>query len=172
MRGSPIPILRAAPLQGTQVQGVLVGTFLGCNAAHEPLVTFPGAPHAQIVARLAGYEPEFAAAPEQFVGRKLLLAFEGGDALQPLILGLVRETLATAPAPESRANPSLPGEAGQALTVNGRSLHFDAQEEIVFRCGQGSITVRADGSILIKGTKLMSRASEVNKIRGASVQIN
>ena len=171
MRGSPIPILRAAPLQGTQVQGVLVGTFLGCNAAKQPLVTFPGAPRAEIVARLADYEPEFAAAPEQFVGRKLLLAFEGGDALQPLILGLVRETLATAPA-AAPANRPLAGEAGQALTVNGRSLHFDAQEEIVFRCGQGSITVRADGSILIKGTKLMSRASEVNKIRGASVQIN
>jgi hypothetical protein len=30
----------------------------------------------------------------------------------------------------------------------------------------------ADGRIVIKGTRLLSRASETNKIKGASVDIN
>ena len=49
---------------------------------------------------------------------------------------------------------------------------FQADEEIVLRCGLGSLTIRANGHIVVKGTKVVSRASEVNKIRGASVQIN
>ena len=174
MRGSPIPISRAALHPRVLVHGVTVGTFLGCNALKQPLVSFPGAPRAQIVARLAGYDPEFAGDPEKLTGRQMLLAFEGDDALRPLILGLLRESFdeAPAPAPEAPASATALGQPGEGLTVNGKSLQFEAQEEIVFRCGQGSITVRADGSIVIKGTKLLSRASEVNKIRGASVQIN
>jgi hypothetical protein len=151
----------------------VVGTLLGCDAARQPLVTYPGAPRPEIVARLACWDPEFSCGKE-LPGRRVLLAFEGNDGLKPLILGLVRESLAEAPAAatQARVNPSTLGEPGQAMTVNGRRLQFEAQEEIVFRCGQGSITVRADGSIVIKGTKLLSRASEANKIRGASVQIN
>jgi hypothetical protein len=151
------------------MHGVVVGTLLGCNALKQPLVSFPGAPRAELVARLACHDPELAS-HEKLAGRRVLLAFDGEDALRPLILGLVRETLPEAPVPEAKA--PTPGEPDHSLTVNGRRLTFDAQEEIVFRCGQGSIVVRADGSIVIKGTKLMSRASQVNKIRGASVQIN
>jgi hypothetical protein len=49
---------------------------------------------------------------------------------------------------------------------------IEGRDEVVLRCGQGSITLRADGKIVIKGTQLVSRASDTNKIRGASVQIN
>src|SRR5262245_61417339 len=161
MGGSPIPISRAALHQRLQVHGVTIGTLVGCNALKQPLVSFAGAPNGAVVARIAGYDPEFAAEPEQLAGRQVLLAFEGDDAQRPLIVGLVRESLAQLPPPAAKTStsPTALGEPGQALTVNGRSLHFDAQEEIVFRCGQGSIMVRADGSIIIRGTKLLSRAS-------------
>jgi hypothetical protein len=172
MRGSPIRILRAAARQGVQMRGMVVGTLLGFNALRQPLVSFAGAPRAEVAARLVGDDRELVAGAEKLIGRPVLLAFEGDDALRPLILGVVHDTLAEARVPQARSHPSTLGEPGQALTVNGRSLTFNAQEEIVFRCGQGSITVRADGSIVIKGTKLLSRASQVNKIRGASVQIN
>jgi hypothetical protein len=170
MRGSPIPISRVTPEQHPALQGAVLGTLVGCDAHLQPLVCFPGAPRPELPARIAGYDPDFARPLIHITGRSVLLLFEDGDLLRPLIVGLVRETLPQAPVSEA---PRAAMPAGlDALPVNGRSLVFDAQEEIVFRCGQGSIIVRADGSIVIKGTRLLSRASEVNKIRGASVQIN
>jgi hypothetical protein len=49
---------------------------------------------------------------------------------------------------------------------------FDAKDEIQLRCGKSSVTLRKDGKIEIKGTQIVSRASGVNRIKGASVAIN
>jgi hypothetical protein len=150
----------------------MLGTLVGCDAHQQPLVSFSGAPGQGLPARIATYDPEFARPLTHITGRSVLLVFENGDQQRPLIVGLVRETLPQVPAQEPSSRQMHSGGEAEALTVNGRRLTFDAQEEIVFRCGQGSIIVRADGTIVIKGTRLLSRASEVNKIRGASVQIN
>ena len=174
MRGSLVPIRRVALGQREQSHGTIVGTLVGINPEGQPLVYFPGAPDSQVIARIATHDPAFDGEIEQLRGRSLLLAFESRDARLPLIIGIVRETIgrrAEAP-PKVSGLPQAVGTPGEPLTINGRTLVFDGQEEIVFRCGQGSITIRADGSIVIKGTRLLSRASEVNKIRGASVQIN
>jgi hypothetical protein len=173
MRGSPIPIRRAAIRSRAPMHGVVVGTLRGLDAKSQPLVSFPGAPFPEVAARIAAHEPAFTDGLEKLCGRAVLLAFEDNDGQLPLIIGLVRETVERAPRlTEAGCQPPVFGTPGQPLTVNGRALVFDAQDEIVFRCGLGSITIRADGSIVIKGTRLLSRASEVNKIRGASVQIN
>ena len=52
------------------------------------------------------------------------------------------------------------------------TLLIEAKEEITLRVGEGSITIRADGKILIKGKDLVSHAQRVNRIRGGSVAIN
>ena len=46
------------------------------------------------------------------------------------------------------------------------------EKEIVLECGEGSITIRKDGKIVIKGTHLLSRAAGVNRIKGGQVNIN
>lgn len=51
-------------------------------------------------------------------------------------------------------------------------LHLEATEELVLRVGDGSITIRKDGKILIKGKDLVSHAQRVNRIKGGSVSIN
>lgn len=51
-------------------------------------------------------------------------------------------------------------------------LTLEAGKEIVIKCGEGTITVSADGKIAIKGTHLLSRAKGINKIKGGSVAIN
>lgn len=91
----------------------------------------------------------------------VLLEFDRGDASAPIILGLLREArIATK-------------EAEKIGSVwEGEHLLFNAQKEIQLRCGEGSITLRADGRVVIKGTQLVSRATEGNRIRGASVAIN
>ena len=49
---------------------------------------------------------------------------------------------------------------------------IDANEGLTLRCGQGSITLRKDGKILIQGLDIVSRAKRNLKIKGGSVHIN
>ena len=51
-------------------------------------------------------------------------------------------------------------------------LVIEAGRTLVLKCGDGSITIRADGKILIKGKDLVSHAQRVNRIKGGSVAIN
>jgi hypothetical protein len=51
-------------------------------------------------------------------------------------------------------------------------LLLEAKNGIVLRVGEGSITIRADGKILIKGKDLVSHAKRMNRIKGGSVSLN
>jgi hypothetical protein len=52
------------------------------------------------------------------------------------------------------------------------TMIIEAKTGLTLRVGEGSITVREDGRILIKGKDLVSHAKRVNRIRGGSVAIN
>ena len=47
-----------------------------------------------------------------------------------------------------------------------------ARKNFTIQCGEGSITLRGDGKILIKGKDLVSRAQRMNRIKGGAVAIN
>lgn len=51
-------------------------------------------------------------------------------------------------------------------------LVIEARSNLTLRCGEGSITIRDDGKILIKGKDLVSHAQRMNRIKGGSVSIN
>jgi hypothetical protein len=51
-------------------------------------------------------------------------------------------------------------------------LVIEAKKNLTLKCGDGSITIRADGKILIKGKDLVSHAQRTNRIKGGSVSIN
>jgi hypothetical protein len=51
-------------------------------------------------------------------------------------------------------------------------LVLEAAKSLTLRVGDGSITIREDGRILIKGKDLVSHAQRVNRIKGGSVSIN
>jgi hypothetical protein len=51
-------------------------------------------------------------------------------------------------------------------------LLIEAKKSLTLRVGDGSITIREDGKILIKGKDLVSHAKRMNRIRGGSVAIN
>jgi hypothetical protein len=52
------------------------------------------------------------------------------------------------------------------------SLTLQATDELTLRVGDGSITIRKDGRILIKGKDLVSHAQRMNRIKGGAVSIN
>jgi hypothetical protein len=49
---------------------------------------------------------------------------------------------------------------------------LEAKQSLTIACGSGSITIRADGKILVKGKDLVSHATRLNRIKGGAVQIN
>ena len=52
------------------------------------------------------------------------------------------------------------------------SLVLEAKQSLTLRVGDGSITIRGDGKILIKGKDLVSHAQRMNRIKGGAVSIN
>ncbi|HKN69244.1 MAG TPA: hypothetical protein VJW73_23355 [Gemmatimonadaceae bacterium] len=49
---------------------------------------------------------------------------------------------------------------------------LEAKHSIILRVGEGSITIREDGKVLIKGKDLVSHAERMNRIKGGAVSIN
>lgn len=105
---------------------------------------------------------------EKNTGREVLLIFEAGDSDRPIIVGLMENRLdhlvsteAAHPAPELKE-----------ILVDGKRVTIEAEEEVVLRCGAGSITLKKDGKIVIKGTHLLSRSSGPIRVKGARVDIN
>ena len=58
------------------------------------------------------------------------------------------------------------------VKVEGNKVTFEAQDEMVFKCGESSITLTKSGKVLIRGKYLLNRSSGVNRIMGGSVQVN
>jgi hypothetical protein len=102
-------------------------------------------------------------------GRDVLLVFEAGDADRPIIVGLMDEPLECLVSMEVAPQSST---IAKEVCLDGKRITIEAEEEVVLKCGTGSITLRKDGKIVIKGTHLLSRSSGPNRIKGGSVNIN
>lgn len=53
-----------------------------------------------------------------------------------------------------------------------RQLVMEAQDEVVLRCGEASITLRRNGRLVIRGAYVESRSRGTNRIKGGVVLIN
>lgn len=153
----------SSPLHALTAGGgdVRVGRIVDVEQGR-PYVEFGAASGHRVLARVAmtGLRDTPAA---MLRGHPVLLVLENGDPALPIIVGLVSDVLPGTPSA---------GDAQDSFEIDGRRVSFEGREEVVLRCGHASITLRADGQVVVNGTRLMSRASETNKIRGASVLIN
>jgi hypothetical protein len=148
--------------------GVCIGRIVRCDPSSGPVVVFfegGGPKKARIVAGMS--RDDLARAANS--GREVLMLFENGDIERPIIVALMEQEAEGPPATELTKKQI--GPPKQAV-IDGETVKIEARNQIVLECGKGSITIRKDGKILVKGTKLVSRASETNKIKGASVNIN
>jgi hypothetical protein len=144
-----------------------VGSIVGITDEGEVLVDFPGNPGGPCVARSTVDLP--ADIGTKLHAASVLLIFERGDASLPIILGLVRDARISVPfVGEFQAS----GKRRRDIRVDGESLVFDGRREILLRCGKASITLRADGTVVVRGTDVLSRSSGTNRIKGAAVRIN
>jgi hypothetical protein len=58
------------------------------------------------------------------------------------------------------------------VVIDGRALVLRGEESITLKCGEASVSLNRDGKIVIRGKHVVTHASGVNRIRGASVELN
>jgi len=124
-----------------------------------------------MVARLLGGMDRKELSRGENRGREVLLFFPEGDEERPIIVGLMQDPLFDLVSVEVE-NVEEKAEVPMEFRIDGKKVLIDAEEEVAIRCGKGSIILRKDGKIIIKGTNVLSRSSGTNRIKGASVNIN
>lgn len=143
----------------TPLPVVTIGRMVGFDST-VPLVDYPANPAGAPVPALAT-----AAVPADATGSTVALVFIDGDPVRPLILGLVRGDGAGTQQTEEALAPV-------SARLDGETITFTAERELVLKCGRASITLTRAGKVLIRGAYLLSRSSGANRIKGGSVQIN
>jgi hypothetical protein len=95
-------------------------------------------------------------------GEAILVWQQGVEDSPGVVLGRIGASIASRSEPGSaRQNAEMPDE-----------LVLEAKKSLTIKCGQGSIVLRKDGKILIKGKDLVAHAQRVNRIKGGTVLIN
>jgi len=144
--GAPIPL------------GARVARLVSVDEGR-PQVDFPGNPHGPLAARIALSSADADRLARQWQDTDVLLVFADQDMRQPIITGMVRDTL---------DDPLY-----QLADWEGfRQLFLRAREELTLQCGEAKIVLRQNGKVTIVGQEILSRAKERHRIRGATVDIN
>jgi Domain of unknown function (DUF6484) len=147
------------PVPPRKINGVVIGELVGlADEGRTPLVVYPGQPGsaalpAQTAADLQGAH----------IGRRIVLMFETGEPLKPIVMGYLRQD-------EGWPLAEPPGQV--EVDVDGERLIVSAKEQVVIKCGKASITLTKAGKVLIQGTYVLSKSAGVNRIKGGSVQLN
>ncbi len=152
-----------------QIEGMRVGKIASINKEGEVFVDFPGSAGPAVKARYTGSLDLCKLRASAEAAGDVLIAFENRDPALPVIVDTIHSMLDEV---SETADVVLDGDRPEDALVDGRRITFDAREEIVLRCGKSSITLTKAGKIILRGAYLLSRSSGVNRIKGASVQIN
>ena len=63
-------------------------------------------------------------------------------------------------------------DAIQLAVRRGKRVVIEGKDEVILKCGAASLTLRANGKVVIRGAYLEPHATGTNRIKGGSVQIN
>lgn len=163
---------------------IVLGTIVAIDALGQPMVDFP-----QNLADQALPAITTIALEQSHISRQVALLFNQGDLSQPILTGLIHSPLQAmldnfqqdqvAASVENIQNIEQDEKvelsanlSADDVTVDGQKITFEAQDEMIFKCGKSSITLTKSGKVLIRGKYLLNRASGVNRIMGGSVQVN
>jgi hypothetical protein len=94
--------------------------------------------------------------PRLAEGERVLVWSAEGDGEEPVVLGRIGP----------RARP------GARRLAAPEEIVLEAGGRLALRCGEGSVELRGDGKILVKGADLVSAARRTHRIKGGAVSIN
>ncbi len=95
---------------------------------------------------------------------------EVDDPSRPVVAGLLEKPTATPLLDELLAES--PSDERLETYIDGKRVVVEGRDEVVFRCGKASITLRQNGHVVIRGLYVESHATSVNRIKGGAVKIN
>lgn len=152
---------RIRPAAATAPAGTAcrVGRIVRADADGRVWVDFDGNPHGPLPAKLGGAVRFRDLAAAAAGGEEALLLFEEDDPQRPILVDTVHAGAGSE-------------TGGWRVRVDGERIHITAGQEVVLRCGQASLTLTRAGKVIIRGAYVLSRSTGVNRIRGASVQLN
>jgi hypothetical protein len=58
------------------------------------------------------------------------------------------------------------------IKLDAKTIELGASESVTIRTGKALITVSAAGEVQVRGKNILSRATNINRIRGGGVRIN
>jgi hypothetical protein len=102
------------------------------------------------------------------IGSQVVIICEKGDPAMAILVGAVvgvGHSSRTALRADVPVGPDF-------VQIDAKRVVLDAKQEIVLSCGKGSMTLTADGRIVIKGIEITTRALRKHKIKGGTVDIN
>ena len=102
-------------------------------------------------------------------GERVLFVPPDHDGERGCVLGTIGRYTVTSPAIDQPVSSTV---ASQPTGPHEQVLQLCADKRISLTCGEASITLTAEGAILIRGAKVVSRSKGLNRIKGASVLIN
>ncbi len=151
---------------------IVIGTMVGIDEQGQPLVDFPAntAGHPLVAITTLGLD-------QQHTGRQVALLFANGNMHSPVVMGLIhsplQDMLERFNSSQTDNNLDIEPELNvDNIHIDGNKLIFEAKEEIVFQCGESSITLSKEGKISLRGKKISTRATGINRIMGGSVHLN
>lgn len=139
-----------------RIDGVVIGKIIGLSVDGRVRVDFKGNPYDMLLTIAT-----MVRVTEADSGRRVALQFVEGVLQNPIIMGFICDTDAKVDANNT-----------QEFISDGERIELTAKKEIVFKCGDSSLTLTRAGKIILRGKYLLSQSSGVNKIKGGSVQIN
>jgi hypothetical protein len=131
---------------------VVIGTIMSVGSDGSVLVNYPDNPAGVALQAICTTLVDATS-----VGRAVALLFANADPTQPIMLGLIRQPL---------ASPGISAEI-----VNG-AVTFRSENGLSFQCGASSLTMDSDGRVVLRGKYIASYADGTQRIRGATVEIN
>ena len=165
MKNALLKLPTSGEIHKPDIATTLVGQIVEITEDSRAKIDYPGNPLEPVIARSVLRVPDY----EDLLHAPVMLVFENGDPALPIIAGLVHEHIKTTHIHEVF---DVPVEKQHKIALDGKRLVLTADKEIVLRCGKSSITLCANGRVVVKGKNLISRASASNKIKGACVNIN
>lgn len=147
-----------------------LGRIVEIDQAGRARVSFPDLAGPPPIARTLGEVTRGQLEAACAEGRSILIGFLDGRADSPVIMSLA--SIGELPAGAAAAEPEPEPQVEVVVDGEPQTRVIEAREELLLRCGEAAISLRADGTIKILGRDVTSWARRRQRIRGGSVAIN
>ena len=151
------------------IEGTRIGRIVCIDESGRILIDYPGNGKGPIIARITSTARAGTFRKGNPAGTEVLLVFENNDPKHPIIVDIMYSLIDEIVEPSSVV---LEAEVPQEVAIDGKRISFEAENEIVLKCGKASITLTKAGKILIKGEYVLSHSAGENRIMGGSVSVN